>query len=202
MTLPELGFLYDRRSLIPRSLTYIFSMKVVYALKIPHIVELPEYFPIAMLVREGSTFHVQGDDVVASASNQALEWPKVSGASGSTDLVLSGASSEGFRGNVFFQVEGARRIAADHIGRLKVNGGTRRLNQLRRAGSNSTQTVTGTVRAAFRFNVDNARFRWLELNQLVGVGNFSATRMDAEKIRSTDKDALTLVADFDIYGGF
>lgn len=208
--------LYDREYLIPRALTYVFSLRIRYTLGIARskgdnkLQKLPEGLGLQLkpcpttAPGESDSYLVFGAGPIRTPSGQVLEYPNCRLAQGSSILKISNESSEFFKGTLLFELEGRGVLELDHTGRLTVPGATMAINRwIERANSRRANNagerlppLSGDVRISLRSAIDVPRFRWMVLNQLVGVGKVSITLVDDETEPRLDVDT-----DYDLYLG-
>lgn len=186
----------DRQALVPRRLTYVFSMRVVHSLDnyVDH--ELPQGMMLPMdavpLSSEDSMpRHVLGDELVPTATGEALVIPRAHISRGGGGLMISRENAGSFEGRLVCETEGSAVLAMEHRGVLNIRGGTIRIAEL--AAEEASGSISGTVRSAFICRVPTTKLRWMMLNQLVGIGAARVTR---------NGKTFRLDCDYDLYVGF
>jgi hypothetical protein len=174
----------ERTHLLPKVLTYVFSLDVDFhvpsagdgsgAVAVPQHLRVPVPLRVQECAeREWSTYHLLGERFVAGPTGAMHEVPKARVIRGTTQVLIVRDGSVPLEGTWLFETDTTALLAAEYSGVLSLPGGTEPSHR-------HTNEVIGDAFVCVRSEVSIPKYRWMVVNQLIGVGKVAAY-LDAEK---------------------
>lgn len=134
-----------------------------------------------------NTFHVLGREFVRTPTGIQTEVPLARLVYGSLGVAIEDRATTSVNGSMLFETDTPDRLSMRYRGVLNLRGGTIALSSKPQQGIAGPE---GTIFIASRQDIANPKYRWMVINQLVGIGRV--------KTRG-DKGNWILTIDYDLY---
>jgi hypothetical protein len=168
----------ERTHLLPKSLTYVFSLDVDFEVPSPGddggAIPIPQHLRVPVPLQleacpegEWSTYHLLGERFVAGPTGTMHEVLKARAIRGTTQVLMVRDGSVPFDGTWLFETDTTALLSAEYTGVLSLPGGTDPSH--RRAAE-----MHGAAFVCLRTEVSIPKYRWMVVNQLIGIGKVTA----------------------------
>jgi hypothetical protein len=179
---------------------YMFSLEAEFEMCVDPV--RGEKVPLKALqstAYEWNTFHVLGQEFIRAPNGVQQEVPRARLVFGTDALLIQDEGVVSVNGSLLFETDTPDRLSMCYRGVFDIPGGTRRLCSPPLAEGDVGPSGTAYISSVQ--DMANPKYRWMILNQLIGVGRVEARGED----RPDPDHALTrrrtwiLKVDYDLY---